>query len=78
MHPPARAFFQFVCPYANCDGTFDLSPAARLVIEQSSLQSAGTLECPGTRSRDGVTRQACGIQLRYVISAEYHALAASQ
>src|SRR6185437_10439404 len=25
LHPPARAYFSFPCPYADCDGRFELS-----------------------------------------------------
>jgi hypothetical protein len=71
LHPPAPAFFEFPCPYANCEGKFDLSTPARLVIERVSLQTAGKLECPGVRSRNGVTKQPCSLQLTYTIAAAY-------
>ena len=27
MHPPSQAYFVFPCPYADCDGEFDLTTA---------------------------------------------------
>jgi hypothetical protein len=76
LHPPARAFFEFPCPYANCDGRFDVSTPARLAMEHVSLRAAGELECPGVRSKDAVTKQACGLKLTYTIAVEYQTEAA--
>jgi hypothetical protein len=76
MHPPVRAFFEFRCPYANCDGKFDLSSVAGLVMTRASGRTTGSLECTGTRSRGGPTKQTCGVRLRYVVAAEYHPRAA--
>jgi hypothetical protein len=71
MHPPARAFFEFPCPYADCDGKFDLSSIATLVMAHSSLHAEGTLECDGVRSRDGLTKQPCGLRVDYTVAAQY-------
>src|SRR4051812_9057977 len=35
MHPPARAFFEFPCPYADCDGHFNLSDAVNAALATS-------------------------------------------
>lgn len=71
LYPPARAFFEFPCPYANCDGKFDLGTVAKRAISHSSLHATGTAECSGVRTRDGVTQRACGIRAVYAITAEY-------
>jgi hypothetical protein len=73
LHPPARAFFEFPCPYGNCDGSFDLNEVVRRMMKTSSAHAAGAVECSGTRSRDGVTQQACGVHARYEISTQYQA-----
>lgn len=76
LHPPSRAFFEFPCPYSNCDGVFDVSSPARDAMENPSSQSDGRLECPGVRSKDAVMRQPCGLQLKYTIVAEHQTQAA--
>jgi hypothetical protein len=35
VHPAARAFFEFLCPHADCDGTFDLTAAVNSVMTAS-------------------------------------------
>lgn len=72
MHPPARAFFQFPCPYAACEGRFDLTPAANLIFSGDAVRSSGNLECTGLRPKGGALKQPCGVQARYRIVAMYH------
>jgi hypothetical protein len=78
MHPPARAFFQFPCPYAACEGRFDLSPAANLIFSGTAARKTGNLECTGLRPKGSALKQPCGVQARYTIVAEYHAETGSQ
>jgi hypothetical protein len=73
MHPPARAFFGFACPYADCDGQFDLNAAVTALLQESKRHVEGTLECAGVRSRDKLSKQPCRLVLRYTIAAQYHA-----
>src|SRR6266403_5297048 len=47
LHPPARAFFEFPCPYADCDGQFDLTNAVKAALADPAHQAAGVLECSG-------------------------------
>jgi hypothetical protein len=68
VHPPAPAFFEYFCPYADCDGRFDLGWAASQAMNGPASTVEGTLECGGTRSRDGLTRQPCGLHLSYRLS----------
>ncbi|HTY50732.1 MAG TPA: hypothetical protein VMB48_13670 [Steroidobacteraceae bacterium] len=72
MHPPARAFFEFLCPHADCDGGFDLSGVATSVLTQSSARAEGMLECKGTRPSAGMTKRPCGVRVQYSILAQYH------
>jgi hypothetical protein len=73
MHPPARAFFEFPCPYADCDGQFNLSDAvgAALGSAKKASAGAGVLECTGLRAKDHAGRQACRLHLHYTITPEY-------
>jgi hypothetical protein len=73
VHPSARAFFEFLCPHADCDGTFDLTAAAHSVMTDASSDADGTLDCKGTRPRPGLTRGPCGVSVRYSIVAQHHA-----
>lgn len=76
LHPPARAFFEFPCPYANCGGKFDLSTPARRTIERAVAQIAsasritGKVECTGERATGSGTKQPCGLWLTYTIAVE--------
>jgi hypothetical protein len=71
MHPPARAFFQFPCPYAACEGRFDLTNTANLIFSDAAAHKTGHLECTGQRPKGGSLKQPCGVQARYTIVAEY-------
>lgn len=71
LHPAAQAFFEFPCPYADCDGSFDLNPAVRAVLGAAKLKAEGELECGGMRVRDQASQHPCGLQLIYHISALY-------
>ena len=71
LHPPARAFFEFLCPHADCDGTFDLTAAVYSVMTDGSSHADGTLDCKGTRPRPGLTKGPCGVSVRYSIAAQY-------
>src|ERR1700726_2136466 len=71
LHPPARAFFEFPCPYADCDGQFDLNAAATSVLASSAHHAEGEIECPGVRARDRMGRQACHLRVLYKFTADY-------
>ena len=49
LHPPARAFFELSCPYADCDGQFDLTAAVDLLLADRLLKAEGTVKCQGHR-----------------------------
>jgi hypothetical protein len=73
MHPPARAFFAFPCPYADCDGQFDLTGAVNAALADASHRAEGVLECSGARPRDHLSKQPCQLNLVYKIDALYQA-----
>lgn len=71
LHPPARAFFEFPCPYADCDGHFDLRSAVNGALAAPEHQTEGMLGCSGLRARDHALKQPCRLQLVYRIIATY-------
>lgn len=73
LHPGARAFFEFLCPHADCDGTFDLTAAVDSVMTDAASHADGMLECKGMRPRPGLTMGPCAVSVRYTIIAEYRA-----
>jgi hypothetical protein len=72
LHPPARAFFHFPCPYADCDGHFDLAAAVDTALADPASHSQGVLECSGLRAGERTTKQMCGLRLDYSITAILH------
>ena len=72
MHPPARAFFLFPCPYADCGGSFNLTGAVDASLANPHHHAEGTMECSGLRSVSFSNKQPCGLQLIYSVDATYH------
>ena len=70
---PARAFFSFPCPYADCDGHFDLGTAAHAAVSAATHRAAGELHCAGSRSVGAGDKKACQVQLTYTITATVNA-----
>jgi hypothetical protein len=64
LHPPARAFFRFPCPYADCSGELDLSSAVQAALADPAHRVEGTMECTGVRSR-----KPCQLRLHYIVTA---------
>jgi hypothetical protein len=73
MHPPARAFFRFPCPHADCSGQFDLSSAVSDASADPAKRSEGVLVCSGLRPRTHDSKQPCALQLFYGVTAKEHA-----
>jgi hypothetical protein len=67
MHPPARAYFRFACPYSDCDGEFDLSGPINLMVTAQQPRDTGQLRCTGTRHGGAQ----CTLCLEYSISAQW-------
>jgi len=72
LHPAARAFFEFSCPYADCDGGFDLTTAVNAALASEGGKAVGTLECAGHRPQRQGSRSPCKLQLTYAIAATYN------
>jgi hypothetical protein len=71
LHGPAQAFFDFPCPYADCDGTFDLKAVvSSLVAEHGDLTEAH-LDCGGHRPRPQAVKQPCLLHVDYAVSVRY-------
>lgn len=69
LHPPASAYFVFPCPYADCDGEFDISAdVARLAAGQDP-ECHGVLKCSGHRRVDS-GQKPCDLTLEYSVQAE--------
>lgn len=71
LYPPARAFFEYRCPYSDCDGQFDLGAAVRAALADATHRAEGVLECRGWRGRDQTSRRPCLLQLVYEVTATY-------
>jgi hypothetical protein len=68
LYPAARAYFQYRCPCADCDGVVDLGDAVRELAAsaaQSPGRSSGQLTCQGTRLRNSAFSQPCSMQVKY-------------
>jgi hypothetical protein len=71
LHPAAQAYFTFPCPFADCNGRFDLDADVIALLKTSAHQCEGTHECAGNRVRGGKGEQPCQLQLHFSISAQY-------
>ncbi len=71
LHPAARAFFEFPCPYADCDGQFDLTAAVNTALANKTGRARGALECGGQRPEQYSSRKPCNLHLSYAITATY-------
>jgi hypothetical protein len=69
LHPPARAYFSFPCPYTDCDGRFDLTTAVHAVVEDPSHRNEGALECAGSRVSDFRSKPRCQLRVRFILTA---------
>src|SRR5437660_1877985 len=69
LHAPARAFFEFPCPYADCDGQFDLSAAVKAALADPAHRATGALGCSGQRAVRVGARQPCQLRLNYTVTA---------
>ena len=69
LYPPARAFFEFPCPHADCDGEFDLTAVVQRTVADKAHASQGTIVCSGSRAFDHRSKQPCGLHLNYSVTA---------
>jgi hypothetical protein len=71
LYPPARAFFEYPCPYWDCDGQFDLDGAVRSALADATRSAQGVAVCCGSRGRDPSSRRPCLLQVLYEITATF-------
>lgn len=71
LYPPAPAFFEYRCPYSDCDGQFDLGSAVKTATADAKHQAQGVLVCRGSRGLDPSSRRPCLLQLNYDVTATY-------
>lgn len=72
LHPPARAFFELPCPYADCDGRFDLTAPVNLLLADRLSKAVGAVKCQGNRPDRGGVRTPCQLHLSYEFTVIYH------
>lgn len=70
LHPPARAYFSFPCPYADCDGRFELTAAVHEAVEKPAHRVEGELECAGSRAFDSASKRPCQLRLHFTLTAK--------
>ncbi len=71
LYPPARAYFEYPCPYWDCDGQFDLGGAVRAALADATHRAEGMLECQGSRIGDRASKRACLLRLSYEVTATF-------
>ncbi|MGB5133115.1 MAG: hypothetical protein WBO00_10890 [Steroidobacteraceae bacterium] len=76
LYPPAPAYFEFACPFGDCDGSFDLNGIASPLLKKADPEADGSILCSGSRTRAGMPRQPCSLRANYHITAQYQASAA--
>jgi hypothetical protein len=70
LHPPARAYFVYPCPYASCNGEFDLAAPVTDVAEQGQAGAAGHTRCKGERVRGRLGKTPCDLHVEYSIALD--------
>jgi hypothetical protein len=71
LHPPARAYFTFPCPYADCDGQLDLTQAVNAALDDPAHEAIGVVECAGVRLRKHPSKESCSLKMTYFVTATY-------
>ncbi len=67
LHPPARAYFVYQCPYAGCSGELDLAANVDDIAAQGTDHAEGHIRCSG--ERHGPHGKAlCDLQIEYSIA----------
>jgi hypothetical protein len=71
FNPPAKAFFRFPCPFADCSGEFELGPVVSQSLEAGRATVSRRFACEGVRARDRVTGHKCGLRLEASVRVDY-------
>jgi hypothetical protein len=67
LHPPARAYFVYPCPYGSCNGELDLAANVDDIAERGKAHSTGHVTCNGER-HGGQGKAPCALQIEYSIA----------
>lgn len=67
LHPPARAYFVYPCPYAGCTGLLDLAANVDHIAEQGNARAAGHTMCNGER-HGRLGKGPCDLHIKYSIA----------
>lgn len=67
LHPPARAYFVYPCPYASCTGELDLAANVDDIAETGKAHTAGHAKCNGER-QGRLGKAACELHIEYSIA----------
>lgn len=70
LHPPAPAYFVFPCPYADCDGEFDLTAAIESMANAEDTNCDGTMRCAGHRRVEDTAGAPCALTLEFQVAAK--------
>ena len=72
LHPPARAYFVYPCPYASCTGELDLAANVDHIAEQGKARTAGHTRCKGER-HGPQGKGPCDLHIEYSIAVDKQA-----
>ena len=75
LYPSAYAYFDFACPYGDCDGSVDLNAIALGLLRTGGTHADGLLHCPGSRAGGAGVRPPCKQRVDYWIAVRHHPLA---
>jgi hypothetical protein len=67
LHPPARAYFVYPCPYSSCSGELDLAANVDDIAEQGKARAAGHTRCNGER-HGRLGKAPCDLHIEYSIA----------
>jgi len=67
LHPPARAYFIYPCPYSGCSGELDLAANVDDIAQQGTAHAAGHARCNGER-HGRLGKAPCDLHIEYSIA----------
>ena len=67
LHPPARAYFVYPCPYAGCSGELDLAANVDHIAVQGKARAGGHAKCNGERN-GRLGKMPCDLNIEYSIA----------
>jgi hypothetical protein len=67
LHPPARAYFVYPCPYSSCTGQLDLAANVDDIAEHGKKHGSGHARCNGER-HGRLGKVPCDLQIDYSIA----------